>query len=110
MGSEMALGSAPSECQPLGVVGPAEAAGAGSAADKLSIVGLAYCHRRHHTVRIYSSEYFCSRSEIFPACVNRRDRHRVVMCTRSNTQMNTTAILSAWPDDERDRKRAPVRF
>jgi hypothetical protein len=22
--------------------------------------------------------------------------------------MNTTAILSAWPDDERDRKRAPM--
>jgi len=24
--------------------------------------------------------------------------------------MHTTAILSAWPDDERDRKRAPARF
>jgi hypothetical protein len=33
-----------------------------------------------------------------------------VRCTRSNTQMHTTAILSAWPDDERDRKRAPARF
>ena len=24
--------------------------------------------------------------------------------------MNTTAIMSAWPEDERDRKRAPARF
>ena len=24
--------------------------------------------------------------------------------------MNTTAILAAWPDDERDRKRAPARY
>jgi len=24
--------------------------------------------------------------------------------------MNTTAILSAWPEDERDRKRAPARL
>jgi ATP-binding cassette subfamily F protein 3 len=24
--------------------------------------------------------------------------------------VNTTAILSAWPEDERDRKRAPARF
>ncbi len=49
-------------------------------------------------------------NEIFPECVNRGDRGRVVRCTRSNTQMHTTAILSAWPDDERDRKRAPARF
>lgn len=54
MGSEMALGSAPSACQLLGVVGPAEAAGAGSAADKLSIVGPAYCHRWRQPVHIYS--------------------------------------------------------
>jgi len=24
--------------------------------------------------------------------------------------MNTTAILTAWPEDERDRKRAPARL
>ncbi len=29
---------------------------------------------------------------------------------RRLTAMNTTANLSAWPEDERDRKRAPARF
>ncbi|GEM_PF-4633178 len=31
------------------------------------------------------------------------------MHPRSFSSMNTT-ILSAWPEDERDRKRAPARF
>ena len=35
---------------------------------------------------------------------------RVVGTSQEFSSMNTTAILSAWPEDERDRKRAPARF
>ena len=37
-------------------------------------------------------------------------RHVEYSSLRSFLKMTFTAILAAWPDDERDRKRAPVRF
>ncbi|WP_152033828.1 hypothetical protein [Paracidovorax avenae] len=45
----------------------------------------------------------------FRSTVNAPGRRRVVDASKELT-MNTSAILSAWPEDERDRKRAPGRF
>jgi len=42
--------------------------------------------------------------------VNRVASGCVVGTSQEFSNMNTTAILSAWPEDERDRKRAPARF
>jgi hypothetical protein len=45
----------------------------------------------------------------FKIDVNRLNLRRVVGLSQEFSTMNTTAILSAWPNDDRDRKRAPAR-
>ena len=51
-----------------------------------------------------------SRRKIFSTPVNAVHTAGVVDTYQELFRMNTTAILSAWPDDERDRKRAPSRL
>ena len=60
--------------------------------------------------------YFLEQSTGYCGCiflrkaVNEPWTGRVVGTSQEFSTMNTTAILSAWPEDERDRKRAPARF
>jgi len=42
--------------------------------------------------------------------VNAAPPRCVVVTSKEFFSMNTTAILTAWPEDERDRKRAPARL
>jgi hypothetical protein len=42
--------------------------------------------------------------------VNGLSLGHVVGSSKEFFQMNRNEILSAWPEDERDRKRAPARF
>jgi hypothetical protein len=46
----------------------------------------------------------------FPKSVNALRSAHVVGTSQEFFQMNRNEILSAWPEDERDRKRAPARF
>jgi hypothetical protein len=53
----------------------------------------------------------CKRPVKFLHCtVNHGARARVVEPSTELYAMNTFSILNAWPEDERDRKRAPARF
>jgi len=46
----------------------------------------------------------------FDQGVNRASVAHVVVPSQEFSSMNTTHMLNAWPEDERDRKRAPARF
>ncbi|MBI3100599.1 MAG: hypothetical protein HYY98_03455 [Burkholderiales bacterium] len=58
-----------------------------------------------------STRKHCANTQKFLHCtVNHGARARVVEPSTELIAMNTFSILTAWPEDERDRKRAPARF
>lgn len=59
----------------------------------------------------FDSKNVVQTSEIFlHRTVNHGAKPRVVEPSTELIAMNTFSILTAWPEDERDRKRAPARF
>ena len=49
------------------------------------------------------------KENFFDQGVNRASTADVVVPSQESSSMNTTHMLNASPDDERDRKRAPAR-